>query len=234
MPRSPYWDSDQSPYGRERLFGDSPYGENPPFKGPYGVVPLPPVSSGPKVEGGGRFGGPQSGDDTGGGGGNGGGGRGPAYYPDYSFWTGIPRFTAPEFHPTRQFRLPTEQEAQNTPGYRFRLGEGIGGLERSAAGRGVGRTGGTLKDILSWGQNYAAQEYAATAQRALDEYNAQYGQERDVFDRFYTGKKDEYAPLATEWAQKMAMLQHQADLGWLQDNDWFRLLFENQNTNLNL
>lgn len=48
---------------------------------------------------------------------------------------------------------------ENTPGYQFRLGEGLKALERSAASRGTLLTGGTLKGLERFGQNYASNEY---------------------------------------------------------------------------
>jgi len=48
---------------------------------------------------------------------------------------------------------------QNSPGYQFRLGEGLKALERSAAARGTLQTGGTLKGLTRYGQEYASNEY---------------------------------------------------------------------------
>ena len=48
---------------------------------------------------------------------------------------------------------------QNSPGYQFRLGEGLKALERSAAARGTLLTGGTLKGLTRYGQEFASNEY---------------------------------------------------------------------------
>jgi hypothetical protein len=48
---------------------------------------------------------------------------------------------------------------QNSPGYQFRLGEGLKALERSAAARGTLLTGGTLKGLTRFGQEFASNEY---------------------------------------------------------------------------
>jgi hypothetical protein len=45
------------------------------------------------------------------------------------------------------------------PGYQFRLGEGLKALERSAAARGTLLTGGTLKGLQRYAQDYASNEY---------------------------------------------------------------------------
>lgn len=51
------------------------------------------------------------------------------------------------------------------PGYGFRLKEGMKGLERSAAARGLLSSGSTLKGITDYGQNAASQEYGNAYQR---------------------------------------------------------------------
>jgi hypothetical protein len=48
---------------------------------------------------------------------------------------------------------------QNSPGYQFRFKEGQQALERSAAARGTLLTGGTLKGLTRYGQDYASGEY---------------------------------------------------------------------------
>lgn len=46
-----------------------------------------------------------------------------------------------------------------SPGYQFRLGEGLRGVENSAAARGLLQSGGTLKGIDRFSQDYAASDY---------------------------------------------------------------------------
>lgn len=102
--------------------------------------------------------------------------------PSYS-GPGKPSFsfpTPPQFRYTR-FNQPSFGDAQNEPGYQFRLSSGNQALESSAAARGVLRTGGTLKDLVEYGQNFAAQEYDKVFNRALQMYGAQYQGERDAF-----------------------------------------------------
>ena len=50
---------------------------------------------------------------------------------------------------------------ETSPGYQFRLGEGLKALERSAASRGTLLTGGTLKGLQRYAQDYASGEYGA-------------------------------------------------------------------------
>lgn len=88
---------------------------------------------------------------------------------------GAPVFNAPTFN------RPTMQDAYNEPGYQFRAAAGNQALERSASARGVLRTGGTLKDLVEYGQNFAAQEYGQVFNRALSSYDRQYQGARDAF-----------------------------------------------------
>lgn len=53
---------------------------------------------------------------------------------------------------------PTAQ-LQATPGYQFRLGEGMKGVENSAAARGSLLSGGTMKALQKYGQDFASNEY---------------------------------------------------------------------------
>jgi hypothetical protein len=53
------------------------------------------------------------------------------------------------------------------PGYQFRMDEGMKGLQGSAAARGGLLSGGTLKALTKYGQNYASGEY----QNAYNRYN---------------------------------------------------------------
>lgn len=62
------------------------------------------------------------------------------------------------------------------PGYQFRMQEGMKALERSAAARGGRMSGGTLKALTRYGQDFAANEYT----NAYNRFNA----DRDrVFNR---------------------------------------------------
>jgi len=116
---------------------------------------------------------------VGGGGGGGFGGNGAR--PIFNF-RNAPEFTPPVWN------APTMQDAMNEPGYQFRLEGGSDALERSAAARGVLRTGGTLKDVLEYGQNFATQEYGNVFNRALQGY-----------DRDYRGAYDAFLPRFDEW-----------------------------------
>ena len=150
----------------------------------------------------------------GGGGGEGAGapsGPAPAGRPDYGK---APQFTAPQFAWGEQWQAPTLEQARNEPGYQFAADEGTRALQQSAAARGVLGSGGTLKDISSWANRFAEQNYGNVFDRSLQGYNTRFGTAKDIFDRFYTGKKDEYTPKLLEWQTNA----HGADLGFA--NAW--------------
>ena len=55
--------------------------------------------------------------------------------------------------------LQNPQEIYNTPGYQFRLNEGLTNLQRQKAAGGMLRSGATLADITRYAQDYATSEY---------------------------------------------------------------------------
>jgi hypothetical protein len=46
-----------------------------------------------------------------------------------------------------------------SPGYQFRLDEGLRGVQNSAAAKGILQSGGTLKGIDKYSQNFAANDF---------------------------------------------------------------------------
>lgn len=117
--------------------------------------PPPPGSSGPK-------------------GGNGSGAAADFSFPSYDFGV-LPAFDAPEFV------APTAQSVLTSPDYEARLKSGTDALERSAAARGVLRTGGTLKDIIDYGKKFGQGEYDSSFNHALQSYQANYQRLHDQF-----------------------------------------------------
>lgn len=61
--------------------------------------------------------------------------------------------------------LDMSQQVMATPGYQFRLGEGIKAAERSAAARGLLGSGATMKAIQRYGEGLASSEYDNYANR---------------------------------------------------------------------
>ena len=62
-----------------------------------------------------------------------------------------------------------------SPGFQFRLQEGAKALERSAAAKGTLLTGGTLKGLTRYAQDYAANEYGQNYNRLFNEDVTNYG-----------------------------------------------------------
>lgn len=72
---------------------------------------------------------------------------------------------------TTGFQAPLANDVYKlSPGYEFRLGEGLKGVERSAAARGTLLGGRTGKELTRYAQDYASSEYDKIYNRALGEY----------------------------------------------------------------
>jgi hypothetical protein len=114
------------------------------------------------------------------------------------------QFSFPAFS-YADFKAPTAEEAAQNPGYQFALDQGRKALENSAAAKGVLRTGGTLKDLFSWGNQFGERNYndvfgrdlttygtnranafgewSANRDNAAGNFATNYGVTRDSFDR---------------------------------------------------
>ena len=90
---------------------------------------------------------------------------------------------------TTPFEAPTDVTQQNDPGWQFRMKEGLGALQRSAAAKGTLLTGGAMKDLAAFGQDYASNEYDKVYNRALGEYKDAYGifnnNQNNAYQRLY-------------------------------------------------
>ena len=109
---------------------------------------------------------------------------------------------APAFVPPPDFVAPTYAEATADPGYQFSLLEGQGALERSASAKGTLRTSGTLKDLISWGQGAAAQQYGNVYDRAVNDYNLRYGAAKDKFAPQYGSWQTAYGGDLSKWSTR--------------------------------
>lgn len=75
---------------------------------------------------------------------------------------------------TQQFSAPTEQQAQNTPGYQFTLNQGLKATQNSAAARGLGTSGAALKGAANYSTGLANSTYNDVYNRALSTFNTNY------------------------------------------------------------
>ena len=135
---------------------------------------------------------------AGGGGGMGGGGGvgGPGGAGGGRTYGGAPGFFYGDFKP------PSYEEAMADPGYQFALKEGAGALENSALARGVGRTSGTLKDLMNYGQGMAAQQYQNVYNRAANTYGINLGTAKDIFAPQYGSWQTVYGGDLQKYLQK--------------------------------
>lgn len=69
------------------------------------------------------------------------------------------------------FTAPTDVTMQNDPGYQFRLQQAQQAMENSASAKGNLMTGGFVKGLNDYAQNYASGEYQNVYNRALQDYN---------------------------------------------------------------
>lgn len=69
------------------------------------------------------------------------------------------------------FEAPTNVTEQNDPGFQTRLQAAQQALERSAAARGTSLSGGSLKALTRYSQDYASNEYGNVYGRAASEYD---------------------------------------------------------------
>ena len=87
--------------------------------------------------------------------------------------TSLASLTAPGGALSKDF---TAADFQTDPGYDFRLSEGAKALQRSAASRGNLFSGGTLKDLTQYNQNFASNEYQNAYNRFQTNRNTQFNQ----------------------------------------------------------
>lgn len=167
---SAFFDEPYDPYDRPNDQPTAPGNGGP-------IVPAPPAGGSIFVNGG-----PQTTVEPtpparqgGGGGGVGGGDTGDGG-PLFNF-SAFPRFNPVN----REFKSLSLQQAQQEPGYAFAEQQGQQGIERSAAAKGVLRTGGTLKDIGQWVTDFAARNYGDANQRELQRFLTNYQVEKDQF-----------------------------------------------------
>jgi hypothetical protein len=114
---------------------------------------------------------------------------------------GEPTFTGPG-----DFRAPTADSILQDPSYQWRISQGEGALENAAAARGVLNSGGTLSDILNYGQKAASQEYSQIYDRDLSKWSADWNNaltkfqaDKNVSDSLYQRAWDKYTDAKNSW-----------------------------------
>lgn len=112
---------------------------------------------------------------------------------------GPPQFEMPDPFVGPQFDFNPADLTQD-PSYQFRLEQGRKALEASAAAKGTLHTGGTLRDLIDYGQNYASQEFGNVWNRAMKEYETDYRKAFDEYATGYQGAQDLYQSQYDPWA----------------------------------
>lgn len=136
----------------------------------------------------------------GGGGGYGGGGGND--FPMFNI-PGAPKFSYREFTP------PDANALYADPSYKARLGAGQDALERSAAAKGVLRTGGSIKDFIDYSQNFAANEYGSAYDRAAKTYGLNFEREKAIF-----------APTLAQWQMAAQAALRSGELNYMRHTAW--------------
>lgn len=72
---------------------------------------------------------------------------------------------------------------ENDPGYKFRQQEGVNALDASASARGRLLSGAQQRAVSRYGQDLASQEFDKAAGRYAQQYNVDYGQATDQYNR---------------------------------------------------
>jgi hypothetical protein len=79
---------------------------------------------------------------------------------------------------TTPFNAPDNLTEQNDPGFMARMKMGTDAIQRSAAAKGTLLTGGLMKGLDRYAQDYASNEYSNVYNRALGQYQMAY----DIFN----------------------------------------------------
>src|SRR5262249_12914447 len=124
----------------------------------------------------------------------------------------VPSFNAPSYTKPPPFyydpfTAPSVNDMYNDPSFQFRFGMGQKALENSRAASGVLGTGGTLKDFINYGQNFASQEYGNIFNRDLQTYAAN---RSNALTNYNTNYETQYVdPFSIAFQNAQATLQPQ-------------------------
>jgi hypothetical protein len=145
-----------------------------------------------------------------------------------------PQWKAPPAFSYADFQAPTLAEAQNQPGYQFGVQQGEQALQQSRAAQGVLRTGGTLKDILNYGQQAATQNYGNVLNQDLGIYNTNRAGAVQAYNTNYqTQYVDPYQAQILPYQTMAANAQHVADQNYNSAENAFTnsadIFYNNQN-----
>jgi hypothetical protein len=126
----------------------------------------------------------------------------------------VPASNVPTFQ-YEPFKPPTQEEVMADPGVQFRLGQGVNALERSASAKGTLRNGGTLKDIIGFGQDLGSQEYGNAYNRAFQGWQGNLGAAQAKFNSEYQPWAAQFGAGENRWqtGQNNALSRWQTEYG---------------------
>jgi hypothetical protein len=78
---------------------------------------------------------------------------------------------------------PTMQQLEQTPGYQFSLQQGNKALDNAMAAKGLSLSGAQLKGLDAYNTGLASQTFQQQYQNALNNFNTNYGQAADQYNR---------------------------------------------------
>lgn len=126
-------------------------------------------------------------------------------------------FNYQSFDPGAAFAAPTAASLTDDPGYQSRLNAGQQALERSAAAKGSSLSGGALKALTNYAQDYASNEYSNSYNRALQTYQTNYGDSLNAYTTNRNNASQNYAQNYNQFNANKAgvlnQLNSQAGLG---------------------
>ncbi len=115
----------------------------------------------------------------------------PKYTPPPAF--SYADFTSPVGKPEAfsyaDFQAPTAEDIYKDPSYNLRFQQGQSAIENSASARGVIGTGGTIKDFINYGQNFASQEYGNVYNRQQQDYQTNLAK---AYNQYQTNYQTQY------------------------------------------
>ena len=135
---------------------------------------------------------------------------------------GRPEYTAPEIPTIEPWRQPSEQDMYADPSFGFRKGIGEQALLNNRAAQGLSRSGGTLKDLLAYNQNFASQEYGNIANRSLEGWRSNTDATLRRSGLEQERSRSMYEPQFAEYQNKVAVATRVPELEY--DRSWREFL----------
>ena len=136
--------------------------------------------------------------------------------PDFGSMTyGGYGVNAPEFTPPPAFDAPEfyGPDAYDDPSFQFRIDQGREARERTAAARGLLNSGGFVRELEDYAQDYASTEYGNMWDRAMQDYQRRFGADLAEYNSAYGTSKDlwesQYMPWEHNSSQSMQAWQAQ-------------------------